>query len=118
MQTDITYEPLDADTAPDHFKILSAFELTPDNIQTTPPATAKLFMSPEFTNPDGGDADSGKTRDYVLVIGYPDGVDNTVVRMNDCPTVYGSRMFRKFIENTCAEKGYTKETIQIEELVQ
>jgi len=117
MQANISYEAVDAENAPDHFQLLSGYELTPANIQTTPPATATLWMSPEFTNPDGADADNGKTRDYVIVIEYPNPMENTVVRMNDCPTVHGSRMFRMFIEDTCDEKGYTKQRIEIEDLI-
>jgi len=117
MQDTISYNALDADSAPDGFEPLSGFELVPDDIQTTPPATATLHMSREFTNPDGADADSGKTRDYVIVIDYPQGVENTVVRMNDCPTTHGSRMFWKFVDNICEDKGYTSERISGQELV-
>ncbi|WP_226043381.1 hypothetical protein [Natrinema sp. DC36] len=109
------FEPLTADTAPEDFQILSVFDLVPDDIKTTPPATAKLLMSPEFTNPRGADADRGKTRDYVIVLEYPARVENTVVKMNDCPTHRGSRLFRGFLENVADDKGYTLDSQQIDD---
>jgi hypothetical protein len=118
MQDTISYEPLDATSAPNHFEPLSGFELTPDDIETTPPATATLFISPEFTNPNGADADRGKTRDYVIVIEYPAGVENTVVRMNNCPTTHGSRMFWKFVDKISDDKSYTSDRIPVEELIE
>lgn len=114
--TQIGYEAVDDDTAPDHFQPLSGYDLTPDDIMTSPPVTATLSMSPEFTNPEGEDADR-TTRDYVIVLEYPPGVDNTVVRMNDCPTIHGTRMFRTFLERKFTTEGYTKERIELEQLL-
>lgn len=113
----IGYEAVDAATAPENFQPLAGYDLTPEDILTSPPCAATLFMSPEFTNPKGADADRGKTRDYVIVLEYPPGVDNTVVRMNDCPTTHGSRMFRKFVERKFTSEGYTKERIPVEQLI-
>lgn len=110
------FEPLpDRNDAPEEFQILSVCDLVPDDITSTPPATATLFMSPVFTNPGGADVERGKTRDYVLVLEYPDPIENTVIRMNDCPTHRGSRLFRGFLENMADEKGYTIDRQQIDD---
>lgn len=114
MSASADFEAVDAATAPDEFQITAGYELTPEDAGT-PPAEAMLFMSPEFTNPEGADADRGKTRDYAVVIQYPPGVENTVVRMNDCPTVHGSRIFRQFVESTAEKHGYVSERVPVEE---
>jgi len=114
-QTRTQFEAVEEDSAPENFEILSVFKLVPDDISETPPVTAKLFMSPWFTNEGGAAEESGKTRDYVVVLEYPACMDNTVVRMGGCPTVHGSRMFRKFVESVAEDKGYTVEREDVTE---
>lgn len=100
--------------APDDYEILTVYDMEPNDVTQTPPFTAKLFMSPEFT--DEGDEDGrGKKRDYVLVFDYPDPLDNTVIKMGDCPTTRGSRIFGKYVEEIAEEKGYEMEREDIED---
>lgn len=92
---EIDYEPLDRDDAPDEgYVIGSVRDLVPDDVTTMPPAQARLYFSEEFTDEE----DSERT--YILVLDYPEGVENTVIRMENVPTVHGTRLFRQFLAET------------------
>jgi hypothetical protein len=107
----IDYEPLDRDDAPeDGFTIGSVRDLVPEDVTEDPPAQARLYFSEEFTD----DEDSERT--YVLVLDYPEGVENTVIRMENVPTVHGQRMFRKFLDRTMT--GYEVEVVGMVEYLE
>lgn len=116
-QTEFEAAP-DLDDAPEEFVTLSVRELDPHDITTTPPVTAKLYMSPEFTNEGGADVEFGKTRDYYVVLEYPEGMENTVVLVEDFSTSLGSRLFQKFVEGVAVDKGYDVERGDVTEFLE
>lgn len=101
----IDYEPLNRDDAPDDYVISSVRSLVPEDIQEKPPAEARLYFSEEFTD----DEDSERT--YILVLDYPEGVENTVIRMEHVPTVHGVRLFRRFLNESLPD--YEVEVVPI-----
>lgn len=108
MNSKIDYEPLDRDHAPtDGFQIGGVRELVPDDITTTPPLTAKLYFSEEFTDEDESE------RTYVLEIAKPAGLENNVIRMEGVPTVHGTRLFRKYLDGLAQDRGYEVETVPL-----
>lgn len=109
----ISYNALDVEHADaDGFVIGSVRELVPDDVSTTPPVVAKMYFSESFTDDD----DSERT--YRIELDYPAGVENTVVEMTDVPTVNGSRLFRRFVDNMAETQGYDVDVVDITEYLE
>jgi len=125
MSTD-TPQPTDStepriyavDAVPNDYQINGRFELHPNDITTTPPCTISLYMSPQFTNDGGADVDEGKTRHYVIELAYPEGVDDTIVQMDDGSCAHGNRIFERFVRDLADEKGYRMERKSIVEMLE
>ena len=117
--TDDSTEPTiyAVEAVPESFEILSRTELRPDDIRSTPPCTASLYMSPQFTNDGGADVEFGKTRHFVVELAYPSGVDDTIVQMDDRPVDHGTRMFQRFVRDLADDKGYETERLSMVEIL-
>lgn len=105
----IDYEGLDRDDVPSEgFEAGAIRDLVPKDVMSRPRIRAELHFSSEFTDEDESE------RTYIVLLDYPDCMDNTVVRMENVPTWAGMRLFTKFVKG---EFGATHD-IEVVDLIE